>query len=280
MLNLSSEVMSALDAEVSKLAMCWKLTRRDAVVQGFTDHDRDIVLDGVTYIAASGIGATAITSSLGLKVDNLELEGLLSDDSISQSDILAGKYDYAQIDVWLVPYEDTSHSGAHLKTGWLGEITMKNGQFIAEVRGLSSKLQASIGEVYTPTCRASFGDARCGYNLSSVNVSGSVSHVEGQLSFLDGALSQADGFFDYGSISFLSGANAGLTREIKRYAEKRFSLIEPLPYALNIGDNFEATAGCDKRFDTCCDRFNNALNFRGEPHVPGTDSILKTAATR
>jgi uncharacterized phage protein (TIGR02218 family) len=68
--------------------------------------------------------------------------------------------------------------------------------------------------------------------------------------------------------------------EVREYRAKRFGLFLPMPHAIAIGDSYSAVAGCDKRFDTCVSRFNNALNFRGEPHVPGTDKLLETSATR
>lgn len=280
MLNLPETLQASLARDVTTHATCWKVTRRDTHVQGFTDHDRPVTLEGTTYQASAGMGATAVTSSLGLKVDNLEIEGLLSDDAISESDILAGVYDYAQIDVYLVDYANPDAGAVHIKTGWLGEITLRGGQFTGEVRGLSAALQTTIGEVYTPSCRARFGDVRCGFTLSAVTHNGTVTTADGRFEFVDTARTQADGYFDYGILSVTSGINAGQQREIKRYQGKRFTLAEPLAQPLEVGDSYSAVAGCDKRFDTCATRFNNAKNFRGEPHVPGTDRMLKTSATR
>ncbi len=77
-----------------------------------------------------------------------------------------------------------------------------------------------------------------------------------------------------------SGANAGQKCEVKRYQAPQFTLSEPYAQPIQVGDGYSVIAGCDKRFDTCSGRFLNALNFRGRPHVPGTDRILKTAGTR
>lgn len=280
MQQLSATMLTSLAKPVTTHATCWKLTRRDSTVLGFTDHDKDVVIGAVTYRAAAGMSATAVTSSLGLRVDNLEIEGLLSDAAISESDLLSGLYDYAQIDVYLVDYTDLGHGMLHIKTGWLGEITMRAGQFIGEVRGLSNALQSTIGEVYKPTCRAAFGDMRCGFSLASVTVSGVVTLADGRFGFTDAARLQDDGYFDYGVMTMTSGANIGQKREVKRYQSKQFTLSEPYAQALMVGDHYSVVAGCDKRFDTCSGRFNNAKNFRGEPHVPGTDRILKTAGTR
>jgi uncharacterized phage protein (TIGR02218 family) len=44
---------------------------------------------------------------------------------------------------------------------------------------------------------------------------------------------------------------------------------------VQAGDEYIATAGCDKSLATCRDRFNNVINFRGMPYLPGTDKILQ-----
>jgi uncharacterized phage protein (TIGR02218 family) len=280
MQNISDPLKQHLAQEVTTLATCWKIMRKDGLVLGFTDHDSDIMYNAITYLAATAMGATAVTSALGLSVDNLEIEGMLSNDAIAENDILAGLYDYAQIDVFQVNYTDLSQTSLSLKTGWLGEITLRAGQFVGEVRGLSVHLQTTLGEVYTPSCRASFGDARCKFDISTLTVNGQVSAFADTIKITDTSRSENDGHFDYGIITFQSGLNTGISREIKRYQLQAFTLNEPLPFAVTAGDNYVAIAGCDKRFDTCVNRYNNALNFRGEPHVPGTDKLLKTSATR
>ena len=73
----------------------------------------------------------------------------------------------------------------------------------------------------------------------------------------------------------MTGRNAGLSREVKADASGVLTLVEPLPFPIEIDQVFEVEAGCDKRFVTCRDKFNNALNFRGEPYVPGVDAIFE-----
>jgi uncharacterized phage protein (TIGR02218 family) len=87
-------------------------------------------------------------------------------------------------------------------------------------------------------------------------------------------------FFDGGSLAFTSGANAGRRIEVLRHdvseGEHVFHLWQGFP-GIATGDGFIATAGCDKRFQTCRDRFDNAVNFRGFPHMPGNDFALSYA---
>lgn len=280
MQQLSEAMHAHLAQEVTTLATCWRIVRKDAVVLRFTDHDADVVVGGELYKASSGISPSAVSSQLGLAVDNLELEGMLSEHGFTQADVLAGKFDHAEVLIFMVDYTAPDAGELKLKSGWLGELRLKGGGFVAEIRGISSLLQQAIGQVYTSTCRARLGDARCGVDLESVTVSGAVSAVEAAHVFSDVGRGEAKNYFAYGLVRFTSGANAGLSMEVREFVGGRFSLFLPMPNAIAIGDAYAAVAGCDKLFDTCCSRFNNAVNFRGEPHVPGIDKMLETSATR
>lgn len=277
---LSESLATHIAQEVTTLATCWKVMRKDGVVLGFTDHDMDIVMDDVLFKASTGMTPTAVTSSLGLSVDNMDIEGLLNDDAIREQDVIAGKYDHAKVEVFLVNYQDVAAGKLSLVTGWLGEVTMKGQQFVAEVRSLSQKLQQTIGEVYTPTCRATLGDDKCKKNLAAFTVTGAITAQHTNERFADSGREEDSGYFSYGTITFTSGNNEGFTTEIRDFTNGTFTLFIPAPKTLQVGDTYEAVAGCDKRLDTCIARFNNALNFRGEPHVPGTDKMLETSATR
>lgn len=280
MKTLSAGLKTHLAQDVTTLATCWKMTRRDATVMGFTDHDRDIVFDGVTYEAATGFTPTAVESSAALNVDNLDMEGLLDAAAITEEDIMAGRYDFAEVEVFMVNYADSGQGRMILRTGWLGEVTLKGGRFVAELRGLSQHLAQRVGEIYSPACRASLGDARCGVNLAGFTVSGTVTAASGNSGFTDSAREEDTGYFSFGVVTFTSGANAGLSMEIKEFGNGQFILALPLPDAIEAGDGYSAVAGCDKTIGTCIGRYNNAVNFRGEPHVPGIDRMLETAGTR
>lgn len=280
MQELSPALEAHIAQEVTTLATCWKITRRDAVVQCFTDHDQPLLVDGDTYQASTGMVPSAVTSQAGMAVDNLEIEGMLRDDAISHAALLDGLYDHAQLQVFMVDYTQPDAGTLHVKTGWLGEVTLRDGVFVVEVRGLSAALQQTIGEVYSATCRAKLGDARCGKNLTALTVSGTVEEVESEFAFTDSGRIEPNGYFAYGTVSFTSGANAGQRMEIRDFAQGRFSLFLPLPKPLQAGDAYSLIPGCDKQMDTCIQRFGNAVNFRGEPHVPGAGRLFETSSTR
>ncbi|MDX1974479.1 MAG: DUF2163 domain-containing protein [Rickettsiales bacterium] len=285
MKTISAPLAAHIASEVTTLATCWKLTRRDTTQMGFTDHDRDLVISGLTYLAASGFTASAIENSSALNVDNLDIEGMLSSGTITEADILAGKYDFAAIEIFQVNYNDLTQGQIKLRRGWLGEVSLQKQQFIAEVRGLRQRLAQTMGELFSVTCRAALGDSRCKINMASHTVTGDVTTAISTQEFLDSSRSEASDLFTFGTITFTNGANNGLSMEVKEYTltatgDGKIALALPMPYPINIGDSYSLTKGCDKSLQTCKTRFSNAVNYRGEPHVPGLDRSLETAGTR
>ena len=280
MKSVSTALADHLAGEVTSLATCWKVTRRDAQVLGFTEHDVDLLVEGVTYQAATGFTPTAIENSSALNVDNLDVEGLLDSGAITESDLLAGLYDFAEIEVFQVNHTAPDEGKLMLRLGWLGEVRVQNQQFVAEVRGLTQQLSQTIGALYSPLCRARLGDSRCGINLAAHTVTGSISSVASASQFGDALREEGAGTFNFGKITFTSGANNGLSMEVKEYVPGQFILVLPMPYLPAEEDTYTLSAGCDKTLATCAGRFSNAVNFRGEPHVPGLDRMLETAGTR
>ncbi len=276
MKTATTELAAHLAGEVTTLATCWKITRRDAVVLGFTDHVRDLEIDGVLYRAASGYTRTAIRSTSDLAVDNLDVESVFSDEGITETDLRAGLYDFAEIRMFLVNYQDLSQGILKLRRGWLGEISIRDGMYVAELRGMVQKLQMTVGEVYAPDCSADLGDARCGIDLAALEESGSVTSVTSDTAF-ESSLAQATGWYDGGELTWTSGTNGGQTVAVRHWDEAAgtLSLFLPALYAVDIGDAFTIRPGCDKSFSTCKAKFDNAINFRGFPHVPGNDQILR-----
>lgn len=281
MKQISTELAAHIASEVTTLATCWKLTRRDSIVFGFTDHDTDIIIDSVIYKAASGFTPSAIQNSSSLSVDNLDIEGMLSAGNVTEADIMAGLYDFAEIEIFQVNYNDITQGNLKLRRGWLGEVSIINQQFVAEVRGLTQRLSQTIGELYSASCRATFADSRCKIDPTTYTVTGTVSRVASNREFVDFTRTETSSLFNFGKITFSSGANNGLSMEVKEFISGgKVILVLPMPYSINAGDSYSMIQGCDKTLQTCTGQYNNVVNFRGEPHVPGLDSMLETAGTR
>jgi uncharacterized phage protein (TIGR02218 family) len=246
---------------------------------GFTDHDRGLTIEGVACEADAGFSASEIESSLGLSVDNLEASGALSSPRISEARIRAGDFDDAEISLWRVNWQDVRQR-VLLKKGTLGEVTRGPLGFTAELRGLSHRLNQPKGRIFQFGCDAELGDARCGVDLSSAAyraeavVSGA---ADRRILTLTGIGDFEAGFFARGRLTFIDGANAGRVGQVKLHRDGVIELWQPMPGAIMAGERAVVTAGCDKQFVTCRAKFQNAANFRGFPHMPGDDFVIRAA---
>jgi len=274
MKTVAAALETHLQGEVTTLATCWTVTRTDGEVFRFTSHDRDLTVSGETYLAASGYTSTQISSSDQFSVDNLEVMGVLDSAGITEADLAAGLFDFAEVELFVVNWTDTSIGTLPLRKGWLGEVTRHAAHFVAELRGLTQALQQPVGDAYSVACRADLGDTQCGVTLASYTVAGTVTGVTSRREFTDSALGQADDYFNSGLVAFTSGANNGLSREVKDFGSGVVTLYQPLPYDIAVSDTFDIYPGCDKSLATCRDTFSNVDNFRGEPYIPGNDKLV------
>ena len=284
MKQFSPSLQGHLDSGTTTLSWCWRLTRNDGAVFGFTDHDLSLAFDGTTFEPESGFTASEIRSGSDLAVDAQEAEGVLTSDTITETDILDGRWDNAEVEIWRINWADTSQR-ALLRRGAIGQIRRGRLLFVAEMRSLAHVLGQTIGRTFQASCDAALGDMRCGVDLSdpALKASGTVVSISGDRAFTISGLSGfADGWFALGTLSWLSGANTGRKAEVLSYAltgaDVTITLLEAPVRPIEVGNTFDISAGCDKRFETCQSKFANAVNFRGFPHIPGQDTIIRYAA--
>lgn len=265
---------------LTTLCRCWRVDRRDGAIMGFTDFDRDLAFDGVTYRAASGFTASAIEGQLGLAVSNLDVQGALSADALTEDDLHAGRYDDAAVTVYLVNWSDVVQR-AVLRAGHLGQVSRGKLAFSAELRGLAARLDQAAGRVFQRSCAWDLGDARCGVNLNAAgrNGTGAIMQVFDAFAFTASGLGGlAAGALARGRLVWTSGANTGLAVEIRAHTlsagAARLVLSLPMGALMAVGDGFSATVGCDRSLASCRDSFGNTVNFGGFPHMPGTDFAI------
>lgn len=281
MRTIPSALAARLDGGATTLCRCWALHRRDGVSFGFTDHDRDVSFGGLTYEARTGLEAAEASTELGFAVGGGEVAGALTSTGLTEADVTAGLYDGAGIETWLVDWM-VPEARLLLDVASLGELRRAGGAFVAELRGLMHRLDVPTGRLFRATCDTDLGDARCGIDLTDprYRTTGTVLGVlEPSRLSLTLAGSFALGWFAGGRLTWTDGGNAGATAELRAESRDGASVLidlwEPPPRPARPGDAFRLTAGCDKRFATCRDRFANAINFQGFPHMPGNDFVLR-----
>lgn len=261
------------------LCHCWRIVRGDGVVLGFTDHDEDLLFGGTQFRAGSFEG-TEIEQRFGLAATGSELHGALSDDAISENDLVAGKYDAARVELYLVDWSNVENRILQ-RSGDIGEVRREGAAFAAEIRGLAHQLDQETGRIYAASCDADLGDKRCKIDLddAAYRGEGEIAIVQGSALFVASGLDAFDdAWFSRGKLIWSSGANDGVAVEVKVHRTDGESVTLALwqmpSQAMQAGDTFVVTAGCDKRFETCRARFANVLNFRGFPHMPGNDFVV------
>lgn len=277
---LPSGMQAHLDTGATTLAWCWRLTRSDGVVFGFTDHDRNLSFDGTTFEAATGFTASEIRETVGLNVDNLDVEGALRSDRLNENDLAAALYDDAAIEIYRVNWAAVSQR-VLMRKGSIGEVRRGPHGFVAEMRGLAHYLNQEKGRIFQYGCDADLGDSRCAVNLTlpAFKGSGLVTSVANARTFVASGLAAfADDVFARGLLTWTSGPNTGHTMEVKAHYKgiggaDTIELWRRMSEDVGTGNAFTITAGCNKQFETCRTKFANGNNFRGFPHMPGNDYV-------
>ena len=275
--GFSGDFRNHLERGCTTLCHCWRVSRRDGRVFGFTDHDRTLTVDGRDYEPQSGFGQTEARASFGMAVDAVDVEGALSSDVLSEAEIAAGLFDGAGVETLLVNWRAPAQF-ATIRKAVIGRIVRADGRFVAELESVAASLDRPNGRYLRRTCDARLGDARCGVDLDGGGYrgTGAVLAVAAPARIRVGGLSAFEaGWFAFGEIVFAGDRFAGRPVSVVEHAVDAGEVYLVLPASEMMplpGDTFTIVAGCDKRFATCKAKFANALNFRGFPHLPGNDA--------
>ncbi len=267
---------SRLSADLTSLALCWRIRRRDGLALGFTTHDRPLLIGGLRHESAPGMAPSAVVTSDSLDVDTMDVAGALSSDAITAADLAAGRYDGADVRLFMVDWQAPDAGQQLLARGSLGTVESGSGPdagFTATLRGPTAALALTRIETCSPECRAELGDRRCQVAMRGRTLRASVVAGDGAGVTVAGIDSARAADFVEGRLRVLSGSMAGIERRIIAADDVRLVLDEPLLVTANV--LVMLREGCDKRFATCVTRFGNGLNFRGEPHVPGGDVLTR-----
>lgn len=270
-----------VESGATTLATCWRIVRGDGVVLGFTDHDQALAFDGTDFLPAHGLDGGEVAHKLGPQTDTSEVVGILHSDAIAEEDILLGRYDGAVVESWRVNWRDPAQR--HLvRKSTIGEIVREDGLFRAELRSGQHALNQPKGRLYQALCDASVGDARCGVDLDAPAFRVIVGVVEMRDRYrlaVSGVAAFDEGWFGFGRATWASGKRIGINDQIVSHARSGgadvFGFAAPVGDWIEPGDTMIAYAGCDRRFATCGEKFANIVNFRGFPHIPGNDFVLR-----
>lgn len=256
---------------VVPLAWCWRMERRDGVVLGLTTHDRDLVIDGLRYQASPGIRPSAIRQQMGLAGDRMDIEGALTAATLSAEALAAGRWNGAWLTLLVADWEDADARHLVIAEGRLGEVAVQGAAFSAELRGGSDWLEAEAVPTTSAACRAELGDRQCGVALALLTSRRQVAAQAGAVV----TVTDAPADLEQGRLRWLAGPLRGQWATIVGQEGDALMLAEVPPVPVAAGTPVAVVGGCDKRAETCRLRFGNIANFRGEPHLPGTDLLTR-----
>lgn len=281
---LDATLQEALAREATSIAWCWLLEPKNGTPLGFTSFDLMFSIFGIYYKPFTGFTPTADSNSEGLQNNNSQdLAGLLTSEQISAHDILSGKFDGAKITCFQVNVTDlppnlTDSPPKHLTLyeRYIKRFLLSDIGFKIELRDDDWKLEAKLGKVTSKFCDHDLGQPGCGVDLTPYTFTSYITAITSRYQFtLDGSFTI--GQFNRGKITFITGNNAGVTRDVATNdSGNQVTLWQPLPYSINVGDQVTIVQGCGKTLYDCIVRYDRATNFDGEPHIPTTDQAINT----
>lgn len=266
------------------------LELRDGTSIGITGHDKDLLFDvngdgAVTYRARTGILMSDIALQTGLDADNYEVTGPVTETGdFTQERIVGGRFNRARAYLFQVNWRSLASGAIKILAGNVSEARIEGGRFIFEVRSDCDRFNQTVGRLIVNNCDADFGDARCGETPESIT--GTVSAVTSAMVFtVTFAGAYADDYFNLGTCEFVTGELAGTDRiEIFDWTSGGVvTLFSPLAEPPAIGDTCTIKTGCSKARRhsdptvRTCEFYDNVINFRGFPEIPGTDQVIKPA---
>ena len=284
MIDIPPALQAKLDQGVTTLSWVWILTRRDGARFGFTDHDLALELEGIRCEPASGFSHADLRSETGGAPARGAVFGALDTAVLTTEAIKAGVWDGAGLALYRVDWTEPSLFWRAF-TGELGEIRHGDQGFEADVSGLSARLNRTIGRAFSRLCDAELGDARCGVTLDAAarRVEGVVSEqITARAIRVSGAANLDASALLHGVLRWTDAVwpDQRIVQVRAEGAARVIELESAVPEGVVTGQAVRLRVGCDKRFETCVSRFSNGLNFRGCPHMPGNDALIRPVSAR
>ena len=274
--------MKSTVAPYQTAAWCVRIECTNGTIVRLTSYPTDLTMSNAeVYKTDSGYQQTAFTSSSSFSPSSIDIEGVVAIAGISRDALASGVFDNARVRVFKCDFFNPVEDYEPVSAGFLGKTTLEDDRYTIQGMSLIDALNQSVGRTYGPGCDATFGDARCGKDLTALDVTGSVTSVTSNRIVRDAARAEAADYFVAGTLEFTSGANLGTKPlEIKGYAaDGTITTFEPFYFTPVIGDTYVMIPGCRKRL-VDCGAWSNVPNFRGFPHMPTTSAYSEYGSRR
>ncbi|MDR2777415.1 MAG: DUF2163 domain-containing protein [Rickettsiales bacterium] len=278
MKSIGSDLARSLAEHTVDLSKCFKITLKNGDTLGFTEGPKDIRLDDLLYRSCCGFEEDRQTSFSDMTSGNCNLIAIIDNVNVDRREVLSGKFDGAAVDIFMVNREHLDYGKITIIGGFVDSIGIEGEKIRFDIVGVLSVLEKTMGDIYSPLCRAEFCDHRCSLDAQNYTFSGTIASLTSEIEFhtsSESVLEKEDDYFKYGLVRFIDGPSASSSMEIKQSHEGNIVLNTSLANGMELGNQFTLVAGCDKKFSSCIEKFQNAINFRGEPNLPRTTKVYK-----
>lgn len=271
-------LQDAYSKATKSTCFCVKIVDADGNAYGFTTLDARVKLnDGfhnIIYYPDQELRPANIQNTSSMDTDNTELSGWFKPSF--ESLLLAGRLQGAEVSIYRVAYLRLNYGYEVIGFGRLGKVEYAanaQGKRKVEYRSLSQLLKDKVNDVYSLTCRAGFGDEKCGMPLYWETAT--IADIEdAQQRIQITGVSHGDDYFNLGIVEFTSGQNAPAQREVESWTgDGWLTLSFVSPYVMNIGDSIRIRRDCLKTI-AACREYGNAPRMRAEHLTPVENQSL------
>ncbi len=278
MKNINKNLLESFQLDNPTIAKCLQITLTNGNILAFTEYFKDLLIDDIVFKSSNGFQGNKIQQYSDITASEEEVIAFIDKNNIKKEDVFSGLFNDAKVQIFYVDYNHIEYGKIPITNGIISRINFKDDKIFFNISGILSLLEKTIGETYSSFCRAGFCDKKCSLNIDDYKFSGEILEIISNTEFIctgENILNKEINYFKYGLITFKSGKNKERKIEVKQSNGSNIILNTKLFFSPEVGDRFEITAGCNKKFSTCIEKFNNAINFRGEPNLPRTTKIYK-----
>ena len=241
-----------------------------------------LTANGQTFALGPKFERSKTKVVIGVQVDELEVKVYSeSTDLIGDLPFLQaawqGQLDGAllQLERAFMPvYGDTSPGTVVLFAGRISDVDCSRTGNDMKCRSHLELLNMQTPRrLWQPACTHIFGGPMCQFDRTSLAANFSAGAGSTQTVITNAPNSATP--FAQGTITGLTGSNAGLSRTVAGYANGSTVTVKvAFPFPIAAGDQFELLPGCDRTITTCTNVFNNAVHFGGFPYIPTPETAV------